>query len=618
MPALDAIADAVREIWRETDDRPIPEWAGDNVELPNSVASPGPFSIENSRHFELPFECLKSDEVREVNICAPPRSGKSLIADVFLPWCVVNDPGPFRWTFHNDQIAHGHMIKRVRPMLENSPATRDIMRGIHPDLKTKKGVIFPQMPFEIGGPAVGQLQGYAVCYMILDEPWLYAPGRIAEARGRLGDFLRMGRSKLLCIGQGGSIDTDWDRQWKTGYYLPWLVVCPECHESFWSKFTGYRDDDTTWGLKFEYEKDEVGRRRLADPESIHYECPSCRTKLRDETAVKRYWNEHGSYPRPDRLPEVVSIRWNNLIDFPWKALVQLFLNARNASTLSGDEADIIAFVQKQLTRMYNPADVIDRPTLPSVDLADAGADGRWWVHQDFLCMTVDVQQDHEWWMVEAWSSDGQRMVIDFGQAFGWDDLLDIQNRYGVKVVGIDCPHKYSEVIYQCWKNNWWPMRGSGEDGFRNIVGKGKSAKRILSPVKNPPEIVEVGTGLQKADKRFQEVQAARRSGRKPTVKLMWWSNPYIKSVMMNHRAMMEKGRRAFLSKKAAASVLPIHLYSERRVVDNKGGKKRFTFQQIGAKPNHGWDCWGMSTALAWYAGKVKEEEPPTEPEKGEE
>src|SRR5687767_6392684 len=84
------LADNWSRVWKPRDRRPIYEWARENVFLPSRLTRTGAFEVDRSRQFVAPFDALQNDRIREVNILAPVRDGKTLIADVWLPWLVVN------------------------------------------------------------------------------------------------------------------------------------------------------------------------------------------------------------------------------------------------------------------------------------------------------------------------------------------------------------------------------------------------------------------------------------------------------------------------------------------------------------------------------------------------
>jgi hypothetical protein len=92
-------------------------------------------------------------------------------------------------------------------------------------------------PLWVTGPGINKLQTKGIQYMTCDEPWLYEPGILAEADGRLGDFARMQRDKMFLCSQAGVEDDDLDVQWRAGQCAEWEVECQSCRkyiEPLWS------------------------------------------------------------------------------------------------------------------------------------------------------------------------------------------------------------------------------------------------------------------------------------------------------------------------------------------------------------------------------------------------
>ena len=200
-------------VWRKAfappDRRSIEDWAHENVRLPPVLAKRGRFTIEDSRHFAAPLAALRHDRVRGVRIVAPVRGGKTLIADIFAPWVIVNDSASVLWVFQDDKIAEAHAETRQMPILLSVPAIRQMLPADR-HKRRKADILFANgLPFVMQGPALGGLQSRGFKVVICDEPWLYKPGTLGQAKSRLGDFVKTASSKFLAIAQGGDEQSDW-------------------------------------------------------------------------------------------------------------------------------------------------------------------------------------------------------------------------------------------------------------------------------------------------------------------------------------------------------------------------------------------------------------------------
>lgn len=106
--ALSTIADGWRDAWRGPDRRPIYEWAKEYIRLPAAYTIQGNFNPDVSRHLLPIMDALQDDTIRRVTLMKPTRGAGTLVADIWVPWIVANDPGPIQWNMQTDPIAEDH------------------------------------------------------------------------------------------------------------------------------------------------------------------------------------------------------------------------------------------------------------------------------------------------------------------------------------------------------------------------------------------------------------------------------------------------------------------------------------------------------------------------------
>jgi hypothetical protein len=424
---------------------------------------------------------------------APVRGGKSLVGDVWLPWTLANDPGPFRWVFQNDQIAKEHAELRAMPTLKSVSVIRDILPG--GDSERTQEIIFKNgIPLYIQGPAINKLQSKGYRFVIADEPWLYAPGIIGEIKGRVGDFLKMHTSKILFISQGGEPDGDWDEQYKTGEPFEWHVQCQKCERHMPLKWTGRREDGSYWGMRWDEVKhsnkdwDADKAKRTA-----YYECMygDCRHPHKDGARLKSEWNRTGHYlSRPEILPAKVSIRWTGIIDYPWEGMVENWLIACNAM-LRGNPTLKIQFYQKYLAQSQNEQGVLEASQRLSRVIYDLRAA---WPEEVRRVMTIDKQgEDVYWWSVRAWTKAGKSRRVGFGRAIGGAELEKIREDYKVApnhtmIDSAWMPKGDRGVYIMCITWGWIAIRGDDKEFFIHKDKKGRPVARSYSvPIQGDPE-----------------------------------------------------------------------------------------------------------------------------------
>ncbi len=416
----------ISDAWRLKDRRSIWEWARDNVTLFPPLTRTGKFDISTSRHFELPLEWLGSDSVAEVSVVAPVRSGKTLIADVWLDHTVCRDPGPFRVVMQDDQIAREHAESRTIRQLKSIPG----MELILPDDRHKdrgQEIIFPSgHSLYIQGPAVNKLQSKGFRYIWVDEPWL--PNilkNFSEIRGRLGDYEKMKISKLLCTGQGGEGGDAWDAHAHSGEWNDWHVQCEKCGHYMPAKFSAERQDGTRWGVVWDDHRDanEYWDISKCLP-TVRFECEACGHAHLDTGRTKEEWNRTGKYVvvgNENRTKK--ACHWTAVIDYPWANLVDQWLQARNVWRQTREPRPTIVFWQKRMAEFRNEKTVQGDDTLFRREIYDTTEKAQGEVAR---IMTIDCQSETVFWvLVRAWIVDGPKVEsrrIWFGKLFSYSDI----------------------------------------------------------------------------------------------------------------------------------------------------------------------------------------------------
>lgn len=84
---------------------------------------------------------------------------------------------------------------------------------------------------------------------------------------------------------------------------------------------------------------------------------------------------------------------------------------------------------------------------------------------------------------------------------------------------------------------------------------------------------------------------------------MIWINPTIKDIRGRRRDAMLKGRLAFVGKDVSEH-FSRHLFAEAERPSAKDPGK-WTWEVLGKRPNHLWDCYGMSAVAASMANIIR-------------
>ena len=470
------------------DRRPIYEWAADNVTLPPVLTKSGPFDWRDSRHFCGPLEALQSDLVREVNICAPTRSGKTLIADLWVPWMIANDPAGILWVFDVENSAKLHCETRLIPTLQ-SVAQVNAMMPIDRHKSRAQSIQFSNgLPLHVTGPAIANLQARGYRAVICDEAWNWPPSRMGEAKARMGDFAKVESNKFLCISQGGSDRDEWHAQFATGEVNEWHVPCASCGHMQPMAWTGKRDDKSRWGVIYDaeprkdgtYDTDKAGA-------TARFACRKCGHEHPDTSATRSRWNLHGAYIHlgvPIRSRK--SFTFTAMVDTPMAHLVEEWLKCQYEKKENGFYIPTVQFIQKRLAQWATTSGVMaaDNPVEtvefnPSVE----------WPDEVARVMTVDVQTDDKFYvLVCAWSRKECRR-LHWAEVFGASAVEEVRVKFNVPSARTfcDCGHVRKEAwnirrTYQfIAQYGWLGVAGRTARQFIHTDAAGKQVAKPWSP-----------------------------------------------------------------------------------------------------------------------------------------
>lgn len=593
------IEESFRATIKPRDRRPTKEWARDNVNLVEPLTKTGPFDSSISRHLEGPLDALDDDHCREVNVRAPVRSGKTLIADVWLASVIGRTPGATRWVFQDDTAAKDQAELRTWKIIE----ANDWLSAMLPEDRHKaraQQIIFPGMPLHISGPSLAQLQSRGYQNIIADEAWLYKPGRMEELRGRLGDYVRMGTDKLLVLSQGGEVGSEWDEQCQRGVLHVWEIQCLSCGKYMRpDRWTLKRDDGSRWGMVWDKHKTEAGLWDIPKViPTIRFECQHCGHPHLDGVRTKTEWNRTGRFAveDTDKNRKRRTFHWTAVIDYPWDALVELYLQAVNVWRM-GNPLPLIQFFQKRTAEMKSEHSLMEELSFTVSKTYEVNSD---WKEEVMRFMTIDRQdKDVYWWTVRAWAQNGRSRRLGFGKAFGEDELEKIRDELKVmpSMTLIDSgfkPKGDHGVYAQCVRYGWTAVKGMAqENGLEQFFYHKKAAGRVLKTYSEGTDCdPEMGTSNQGAVtiKRIDFSAPTYADRVQNMIDLGLWEEPQVDVV----DALEQQYRKQMVAEyKKKITVGPL--------------KKERTIWVCPSKNNHAFDCAKMQALGATIMGLLPDE-----------
>lgn len=481
------IAEAYRKAWADPDRRPIYDWARENIYLPSATYTlSGEFQVDTSRWLIDIFDALQDDLTEFVTVIAPPRTGKSMIPDIWIPSVVVRDPGTVQWLLQSGDVVKDYAESRIQPVLRSCPG----IEAIWPDDRHKASRL--RISFKngchlyISGPAIAKLQTKGVRYQVRDETWLWKSGRLKEADARLKDWLKIGAAKALTIGQASWKDDETCAMFQDGDQCERFVKCLHCGELQWPKFRDFRPDGTPWGVRWDVPKRERNDHRALSQllgvilPTVRFECFHCRQSMEDSERTRAEWNRNGEYvaQNPNPKPRRRSFRASGTLFRNWKSMATEFIGAMDAYAIGVIEP-LEAFVQKEIPDFFSDAvlfnaDPIRKESYNVEELKKKKADG-----EDARFLMVDRQdQGVMYAVVRSCSKTKGSKRLWRGRLYSEDEVKVKEQEFSVKPSQVLIDGRWdTRVVYaMCIRNGWTCMMGD-------------QAKFFLHPIKRDGRVI---------------------------------------------------------------------------------------------------------------------------------
>jgi len=626
-------------IWRDAcsppDTREIWEFAAEEVQLPSAYARTGTFDSSDVPFVEEPMRALRDPMVREVVAMSGVQCLKTLIGELWILWLIKNNPGPTQWLHPTNEEAGEHAKERFLSLIEACPAVHKFFTGRIQDNCTTF-IKFLHMYLRMEGAAEkGNLQRKSIQNQMCSEIWQsekWTPGKLGEAATRLTQFVH--NSKRYIESQPG-----WDHEYKIDDMHPaylegtqevWNFRCLKCgfYQPFLWSFR--RPDGSRAGMRWE----DSEKTRLPSGEwrwselvpTIRYECIKCGHGHTDDPITRRRMScrENTKYVVTNEQAPTSkrTFNWNQLAvpGLSWFETktggVKKFLEAREEAN-KGNLDPQRDFFMKVIAQAYDPSKFGATQTLPTIEI-NSRPEAKVWKYEgivfDRAYMSVDVQMDHMWVLVQAWSLQGDSVTLWFGKLLTWQDIELKQAEYEIldEHVCVDSRHRTREVYLECVRHGRWvspspeqkiwycwkAFQGSDRPDFTWIPRKGpQKGKQIKLPYSWPPNWGDPCIGKTLDDPIVREFR-----GR--TCPIITWSNGWIKDVAKARRDGHVKVK-VLTANGPWNEEFNNHLYSEtiKRFARGTGhGIDKWAL--IGHRKNHGWDAFCMLIVRAFMDQRI--------------
>ena len=476
-------------------------WAERYRFLPRGQTSmPGPWRNARSPYLVGIMDAVADPNVRWVVVKKCAQAGVSEGFRNVLGWAAAQEPDPFLYVMPTEDAVRKIFKKRVKPMLEDTPALRELVPG-DASAVTLGGVLLSN-GFALSSAWAGSPQALATDparFVWFDETDKYPPyaGREADPVS-LGsvrtetyqELARLLLSSTPTTRQGVIHAAHEECEIRRTYRVP----CPHCGRYqmlSWDRVKWPKPEAVAEGVipgpgymarhaaRVEMSRPERG----APPGLAWYECVRCDGKIteedRKEAILHGVWaheslevDDNGQVIGEEPEGQRVGFHVTALI-VPWIPMHKLAAEKIRAGS---NPEKLQHFRNSRLGEVFEDQVARTRSSVLRVKIQEghpAGIIPRW---ARYLLGTVDTQQDHFWYVLRAWGYGFRSRLISEGRLESFqaveDVLLDASypledGGHGrASFVAIDSAYRTEEVYRWCMGDpaRRYALRGHGGRG----------------------------------------------------------------------------------------------------------------------------------------------------------
>ena len=418
------------------EDLTVSEWA-ENYRMLSAMTSaePGPWNNSRTPYLTGIMDELLNPDTEEVSFCKPTQCGGTEAELNMLGYVIQQDPSPVEVVYPTEVMANSVSRKRIRPMIESTPALYKKFDKNSGNLELDFDDMFIKL---VWSNSPSGLASFAMKYLFLDEVDKY-PGAsqkeadpISLAKERTKTF----RGSKVYMTSTPTIRTNhiWKAKEEADVEKHYFAPCPHCGEYIEFIFDNLKWPGKEGDLVDAYGEEAV-RKKLAAFEPIDasedlsdadraefafYVCQECGCVISDSQKQEAVAGGRWQIVRQEtQFPKKVSF-WMNTLYSPFVRFSEI---AKEFMKSKKDPEKLQNFVNSWLaepwedTKLKTNADLLlERQTqIPELIVPD-------WTK--LLTAGVDIQENCVYWTIRAWGDYLTSQNIAHGQA---GDLLEIEH-----------------------------------------------------------------------------------------------------------------------------------------------------------------------------------------------
>lgn len=545
-----------------------------------------------------------------VVLCCCVQSIKTFSFEASIVHQCATDTFPTMFVLPKDTEARDEMTHRLRPLLDETDATKALMpTGRNRDLATKSSILFNSgKSLWIRGAALTNLQRLSLRRVYGDECWLFDDGIIGEMEGRISGF---DLGQLFLASQGSAVGHDFHKKWLETNQGVLAFRCPKCEASQlydWNcvAFDTSRDDDEN----YLYE---------AIRKTARYRCLSCEAEFPDTPKTRailmKSW--HFVLQNPSAPKGRVGFRIPATAIKPLAQLVEEYLRGKSENYHEGSVEKSKIFHLKRLADFWDEAQAEDddfvvsdqdggytfETALPWEDearwivgkvpkgkkkgppiIVSPGYDGDK-TSYPLRIAKVDVQRDLYYMMIRSYSLAGTSRMIHLSKPLTYEEIEEIRIRFEVHAacVFVDSSWDTANVYNACAEYGFRPIKG---DGVRESFTHAR----------------DVGNRTDKVEKFYTVRPAIPLTGKKKVQICLVATNP------LKDRVSRKIARGITTAPTDVPAWYHKQIAAEKRVV-KPNGKRYWTLRSENKKDNHCLDLevYGEAASMMLRVGDPDEQ-----------
>lgn len=407
--------------WQKVRDLTVSEWADAERIIDDMQPEPGRWKTSRAPYLREIQDSFSDRSVEEITIIKSAQTGGTEALFNMLGYAIAEDPGTALYVMPTEQDIDAISAKRVKPMIDASPALAELRTGREADLRGKLFELMPMLVKFAWSNSASSLASVPCRYVLLDEVDKYPKfsGNEADplslARVRTSNYWNR---KIVKNSTPTTADGYIHQEWLVSSQERYHVPCPHC-----SQYQPLAFGQVRWP------EDERDPAKVEELRLAWYECVHCEKAIEESSRAQMLaegvWCPDGCTVTPagkikGKLPSRRHRGFHlSKLYSPWVSWSQTaaeFLRSKD------DVRKLMNFVNSWLGEIWSER---SRQTTPAhVESAIAGYE-RGTVPDDrirVLTAGVDVQQGSFWFVIRGWGARDRSWLVDYGQVGTWEEL----------------------------------------------------------------------------------------------------------------------------------------------------------------------------------------------------